>query len=269
MSKKNLILGGILILLIAIAYVYQGPWRSWRNGLTQPKNVLAQVDFDSIDKIEINQEKNNLVLEKKDKEWKLSGSTKFLLQKDISEKITGELSSLAKAEVEIISNNKNNKKDYSTDDKGINMKIFSGKEQVADFIIGRSDGQANYISMPDSDNTFSYKYDIRSFFGNTDNWYDKTIFSSKKEDINRLRLQYPDSEFSIEKNKIWEGIKPYRFTVNEQKLTKILDIMSNLNAVSIPVQNFKDAGLDKTNSNASSLFNSKTSVFFKKLFIIG
>ena len=53
MDKKTLKLGIILIILIALAYFYQGPFKDWKSDLGKPDNFLAEIDASQIDKIEI------------------------------------------------------------------------------------------------------------------------------------------------------------------------------------------------------------------------
>ncbi|MBU4026105.1 DUF4340 domain-containing protein, partial [Patescibacteria group bacterium] len=43
----------------------------------------------------------------------------------------------------------------------------------------------------------------------------------------------------------WEGISPYEFSVDENKIDEILNIMSNLIAAKIPEQTFDGTGLEK------------------------
>jgi hypothetical protein len=77
-------------------------------------------------------------------------------------------------------------------------------------------------------------------------WRDLTIFSSAKEKINKIRFQYPNREFTVEfKNDKWSGVLPEKFTVNQEKIGKIAQIMSSLKAREIPEQTFKNTGLEK------------------------
>ena len=63
-------------------------------------------------------------------------------------------------------------------------------------------------------------------------------------------MQYPDREFAIEKVKNgdkeeWQGTLPYKFKVSEEKINKILNIMTSLRATRIPEQKFEGTGLEK------------------------
>ena len=64
--------------------------------------------------------------------------------------------------------------------------------------------------------------------------------------MTKLRLQYPKQQLVIEKdNEEWKGVEPYSFKTSKEKIEKILKVMTNLQAVEIPVQSFEGTGLEK------------------------
>ncbi|MCK4554661.1 DUF4340 domain-containing protein [Candidatus Parcubacteria bacterium] len=265
MNKRTLILGGILIILIALAYFYQGPIKDWRADLGKPDNFLAIVDVEQIDKIEIVRSGKTTILEKHGDKWKIVGTKGFYVKQDLADSLKSGLDEAVEAVVELASSNKDKKSEFQTDlENGVNVKLIytpdpsqEGNDEVAaDFIVGKRgvDFTSTYISEPASDNTYILKANISSLFNRGD-WYDKTIFSSDKAKISRIRFQYPTREFTITKTQKyentetleqeWEGILPYEFSVDAEKIDTILDIMSDLTAVEIPEQNFAGTGLEK------------------------
>lgn len=251
MNKKTLKLGVILIVLIALAYLYQGPLKEWRADLGKPKNFLAGVNAGQINKIEIIQKEKTVVLEKRGDKWKIGGTKDFYIQRSLAENLNQVLKEATEAEMELASSNKEKRGEFQTDESGINVKLYQGGDIVVDFIVGKRamDFASAYVSQPESDNTYLIKADLYGAFAVSD-WHDKTIFSSDKEKINKIRFQYPDREFTAEKTTAggadkWEGAIPYKFSVNKDKIDEILDIMSNLTAVEIPEQEFTGTGLEK------------------------
>lgn len=251
MDKKTLKLGGILIILIVLAYLYQGPLAEWRSSLGKPKNFLAGINAELIDRVEIAKNEKVTVLEKHDSRWKIGGTKDFYIEESLAASLIDNLKKAAQTETELASANKEKKGEFQTDESGINVKLYQGDDNAADFVIGKraADFTSTYVSQPESDNTYAIKADLYSVFGRSD-WHDKTIFSSVKEKINKIRLQYPDREFTVEKTTAdgadkWEGTIPYKFSVNKDKIDKILDIMSNLTAAEIPEQKFEGTGLEK------------------------
>jgi len=247
MNKKNLFLGGVLIVLIILAYAYQGPLKKWQNNLGKPKNILADIKIDLIDKIEIISQGKILSLDKKNQKWKYDNSKDFYVDDSVIAKALAELKTAASSEIELISNNRERKSEFKTDDSGLEIKIYQANKQVANFIIGglASDYASSYISTPESVATYVVKADLTDVF-NPAEWRDFTIFSTPAEKINKIRFQYPNREFTVElKDGKWSGVLPDKFSVKEEKIKPVLDIMSDLKAAEIPAQVFADTGLDK------------------------
>ncbi len=265
MSKKNLILGGVLIILIALAYLYQGPLKKWQASLGEAENFLARVDLDKISKIEITKEGKTITLERVGDpsassgqvKLKIGGTKDFYASKNIADNLISSLKEAGKSELELASSNKEKKSEFETDESGTAVKIYEGDNLKADFIVGKfgSDFASSYISRPGADSTYRVKGGLSGAI-NQDEWRDTAIFSSDKEKINKIRFQYPTREFTVEKKDApssssgqgeWKGTIPYGFKVNKDKVVKILNIMSNLTATEIPEQKFAGTGLEKNN----------------------
>ena len=247
MNKKTLILGEVLIILIIVAYVYQGPLKQWQNNLNKPLNFLVDLKIDKINKIEF--VKNNITtgLSKEDDKWKIIGTKNFYAESGLADNLLKKLEQVGKGKLELVSNNKEKKADFEVDNKGVNLKLYIDDNKIVEFVIGKlsSDFFSTYISMSDQPITYAVKEDLQSFFSKTD-WRDLTIFSSDKSKISKLRFQYPDRQFTLEKNKTdWVGVLPKKFSIKQDKIDKVLDIMSNLKSVSIPEQSYDNTGLNK------------------------
>ncbi|MBI4812730.1 DUF4340 domain-containing protein [Candidatus Falkowbacteria bacterium] len=247
MNKKTLILGGALIILIAIAYAYQGPLKKWQANLGKPKNFLAKAEVDKVDKMEINANGKATTLEKQDERWKVGATKDFYVNKNLAENLIKKLEEAKKSEMELVSANQDKKKEFRTDESGISIKLYEQGSVMADFVIGKagSDYMSAYISQPNTNNTYAVMVNLYDTFNQND-WRDKIIFSSEKDKIAKVRFQYPGREFVMEKDgESWTGKTPYKFKVDSKKIDEILDVMSDLSAVKIPEQNFTGTGLEK------------------------
>jgi len=120
------------------------------------------------------------------------------------------------------------------------------------FIVGKrsSDYTSTYISQPDETETFTIAAGLTVF--NRADWYDKTIFAVDRGKITKIRFQYPNREFTVERisaaedeEEKWQGTLPYKFSVSTEKIDPILNIMASLTAVQIPEQDFTVTGLEK------------------------
>jgi hypothetical protein len=246
MNKKNLILGAILILLIIFAFIYQGPIKKWQANLGKPLNFLGKVKIEEIDKIEIAKAGKITTLEKQSDKWKVGGTKNFYLSENDSKEMKDILENASRATLELISANKNNKKEFWTDESGVSVKFLADNKEKLGFIVGRpGNSGGSYISRQDLKETYFIRLDLNRVF-DKDEWRDKAIFSFAKEKISKIRFQYPDREFTVEKKgNEWEGVKPKKFAVNKDKMDKILFTLSNLTAIEIPEQTFRGTGLEK------------------------
>lgn len=247
MNKKTLILGGVLIALIVLAYLYQGPLKKWQSNLGKPANLLAQVDLTKMDKIEVISAGQTAVLAKLGEKWKYDNSKDFYVAPDIMTKVLESLTAAKASELELVSNNPERKSEFKTDSAGLTIKIYQQDKKTADFIIGGGAGAygSSFISTLESRTTYSVKADLTGAFAPAE-WRDLNIFSGAVDKITKIRFQYPNREFTVElKDGKWSGVLPEKFTVNKEKMDKIAGIMANLKAVEIPEQTFKNTGLDK------------------------
>lgn len=246
MNKKTLLLVGALIVLVILAYAYQSPLKKWQNNLGKPKNILAKIKIDLVDKIEIINQEKILTLARENQKWKYDNSKDFYADASVMARVFNELKIAAESPMELVSETQEKKSEFKTDGSGLEIKIYQpGK--VSDFFIGNmaSDYVSSYISLPKSAATYAVKADLAGVFNQTD-WRDYTIFSTLAAKINKIRFQYPNREFTIEfKDGKWSGVLPDKFTVKPEKIQSILDIMSDLKAAEIPAQIFTNTGLDK------------------------
>ena len=265
---KNIKLAIILFVLIALAYFYQGPFKDWKSNLGKPDNFLAKIDASQIDKIEIINNGVVTVLTKESDKWKIAGTKDFYVEEDLAYSLNNALEEAISADIELVSSNKDKKSEFKTDlEQGVEVRLFLNAEnEIANFVVGKtgSDFVSTYVSEFDSDKTYKIKASISGLFSR-DSWYNKIIFLSDKEKISKIRFQYIDKEFTITKTQKhlsagasaeedentetleyeWEGVLPYKFSVDEKKIDKILDIMSNLVTADIPEQKFDGTGLGK------------------------
>lgn len=255
MNKKTLILGMVLIVLIVLAYAYQGPLKKWQNNLGKPTNIFAKIDITKIDKIEVISGGNTVVLAKQSGvspdlaqvKWKYNDSKDFYVDPVVMSKILESLDKAKVSELELVSNRPERKSEFKIDSAGLTIKAYQADKKVADFIVGgrTSDYSGSYISTSGSQATYLVKVNLPDAFKQTE-WRDLTIFSTAKEKIKKIRFQYPNREFTVElNNDQWAGILPEKFTVDKEKIETVLKVMTNLKASLIPEQRFENTGLDK------------------------
>lgn len=250
-NKKNLVLIVILILLIAVAYFYNFDWNKREN---EKNNFLSGLDFNNVDKMEVTRGTSTSTLLRGGDSWKVDGTKGFYIRDSLAEDLGKNLSELVKVHFELISENPEKQEIYhSNKDNGSRVKWYENGGEVADFVIGRLDSPTmshTYVSEIDSDKTYLAKNVVLTDLFLEKDWRSKVIFLNNKESINKIRFQYPDKEFSVEKKYVdgesykWEGAESNFFEGNNEKIDKIVNIMSKFIAIKIPEQNFEGTGLD-------------------------
>ncbi len=248
MSKRNLKLLAVFLALAAAVYIYKYPFSHWQQKAHQPANPLAGLNTDKITKIEVITDKASTTLERQDKKLKVAGSKDFYVRQDLADMVFDRLKEAAQAEIELVSANKNRWANFDlSPERQIRVKLYSGDKLLADILVGKisSDFNRTYIALPGSEKVYALKARLRSAF-DQDEWRDRTIFSADKDKITKIRFQYPNREFTIEKKDgQWQGTIPYKFKVDKDKIDEILNIMSHLTAQKIPEQKFAGTGLEK------------------------
>ncbi len=246
MSKKNLILGGILILLVAFAWIWSGPLADWKKTKGQEKNFLAAVSLAQIKKISIDNNGQKTELDKTADGWAIAGVKNFSVDNTAAGALDSALNEIGVLPIETVSTNADKKSSFGTDGQGIKVEIEQGR-QTFDFVVGTTtpDYSGTYIAEPDSSKTFSIALDLNSIFGRSD-WRSLTIFSFMKERSEKIRFQYPDRQFTVEQiANQWTGTQPKKFDVDATKIDAVLSVLQNLTAVKIPAQTFTNTGLEK------------------------
>jgi hypothetical protein len=244
MDKKNTILAASLAILILATIAYKAPLTQKAQ---QPEvNILTVDQLNSADEIILESADKNFSIKKEGERWKVSNTKSFYAD---NEKVSRFLSAIKKTgeeSLELVSVSSSKKDQLLPKNSSIAVTIKKSGNKEIEVVVAKAPSRSgSYISLAGKNETYLTKTDIVTLVG-ADDWIDLTIFSGNKDDINRLRLQYPGSEFAMEKkDDKWSGVKPFIFPVSSNKIDEILDIMTNLQGVKIPTQDYKGTGLEK------------------------
>lgn len=267
MNRKNLVLGTILVVLLVLAYLYQGPLQDRE----EDNNFLSDVDMEEVDTMTITRNGSSTVLTKQgEAKWKVQGEGDFYVEESTAEDLGSKMASLTKTNFELVSTDKDKKGQFRTsEEKGSRVELKRGEDLLAEFIVGSLDSStlnSTYVSRSDISETYSARNVELTGLMLRDDWRSKVIFDSPKNDITKIRFQYPDREFTVERDKPeegyaeddldleegeeeeeqqWRGTDPYEFTVSDDQVEQVVDIMSDLEAARIPAQEFEGTGLSK------------------------
>ena len=248
MSKKNLYLGGVLIILALVAYFYNGPLQNWQENKNKSENFLAKIDVNQIDFIDITNKGEVITLEKQSDKWKVSETKDFFVKSALANDLDLKIKDAINGKMDLVSNNKENKNDFDLNEEGgALIKFRQGENILKEFLIGGfgSDYNSTYIAEIESDESYLINVALNNIFSNSE-WYDKTIFQTSPEKITKIRFQYPDREIVVERSgEDWNGVLPYEFSTDAEKVESVLNIIANLEASSIPEQKFEGTRLEE------------------------
>jgi hypothetical protein len=250
MNKKNFLLIIVLILLVAVAYIYQGPWQNWQVSKNSPKNFLAKVNVDQVNRIEITKEGRITTLVLNGNRWKIDGTKDFYVSDTNAQNVVARLKDLTAAQLEIASTNQTKKADFNTDTaSGVSVKLEQGSKELAGFIVGKINGDytGTYLSPAGSSNaTYLTKVDLYDAFVQND-WYDKTIFASDKTKMNLVKFKNNGREFYVAKQgDDWYATGTTKVKFNKDKVNSTVDLLASLVATEIPNQNATSTGLNNS-----------------------
>jgi hypothetical protein len=246
MSKKNLILGGILIVLVVFAWIWSGPLQDWKQIKHAEKSFLSGVNLAAINKIIIDKNGQRTELDKSADTWTINGVKNFGVDKTAAGALNSALSEIGTLPLETVSANADKKSSFGTDDQGVKVEIEQNGATF-DLVIGKAtpDYAGTYLAQPDFGKTYQIALDLNSLLAR-DDWRDLTVFSFLKERTNKVRFQYPGQQFVVEKiNNKWAGTQPKKFIVTDDKVNAVLGVLEKLTAVKIPAQSFANTGLEK------------------------
>jgi hypothetical protein len=249
MNKKNLILGGILLCLVAFTWLWNGPVRGWQDKKNKEGNFLSALSLEKADSISIYRAGASTTLEKVADGWRVGGTKGFFAKKEVIDELSFAIDKVAKGDLELVSTNKDKKSGFGVGDDGIKVVIRQeGLENS--FVVGNATANfdGSYLSRSDADKTWKVGVDLSAVFSRGE-WRDDSILSFIKERAGKVRFQYPNRQFIVEKkeNK-WNGIWPGKgFKVSDDKVNAVLAVLENLKAAKIPAQDFKAFGAPEKN----------------------
>ena len=245
-NKKTLFLAIALVVLVGLAFAYQGPIKQWQEKASKQKNFLAKIDTEKIDKIMV-AKNGETTLEKGSDGWQVSG-TPFKAGKLAMDEALKKLSDASVAELELVSTNKAKKADFKTDSSGVTVKLYQAGKEIAKLVIGKvaADYQSSYIANPDIDSTYLLKGVNLSYALDKEDWRERTIFAGEAAKFTKLRIQQGKVQFSANlAGDQWTVEDVKKSVLSKEKVDKIIALMANLLATEIPAQDFKAAGLEK------------------------
>lgn len=253
--KTTILLASILGILI-VATIGAAVVSKNKNTKKTAGDALVNVNISDVDKIEVNSNGKKQELVKASGEWVVSSSGNLKADQEAVNTMLDKIKEIKKDDV--ASNNPDNKASFEVDEKGVEVKLFKGADQLADFFVGKSgsDFNSTYVKAASDDNVYITKSFIRQYF-DKDDFRDLKIFNFDKEKVSEIKLEQAGKDAVVlqKKDGAWKAQWYDKFDMDESKVNSLLSSLANLSAKDI-VQD-KDAasaGLNDPKIKASVKF---------------
>ena len=223
MKRSTLLLAGILVVLILIAFLLlQKPGEQSSSASTG--EFLARVDSLAVDKIHLQSPTFNVVLEKQGVEWYLRNPLSFRADQSNVAQLLHQAKSLEVKNV--VSGNPEKQSLFQVDSTGTQVTLFEGENETASFILGKTGPTfsetyarrkgSNEVVLVSNIMNYAFTRSIKE-------WRDRAIVSIPKETIKQLTYQFGDTTFTMEfRDSLWfVGDDPAQGSVVERVLSSL------------------------------------------------
>ena len=202
MEKNRLyLLAAILVGLVVIAYfLTKSDQRSSTDSVSEK---IYDIDSASVDKMEIMQNGQKIVIAKSGDQWRLAEPVDYPVNQEFIGMVLSDLKNYQV--LSIVSKNPENKKQFGLDDESkVTFTVYQGGNAVGTFEIGKTPEAPNqtYIKTPDNDNIYLAKNFLRNNFvrPSLESWRDLKILAIPGSSINSIEYNRAGGTYSITKD---------------------------------------------------------------------
>lgn len=223
MKRSTLLLAGILVVLILIAFfLLQKPGEQSSSASTG--EFLATVDSLAVDKIHLQSPTLDVVLEKQGVEWYLRNPLSFRADQSNVAQLLHQAKTLEVKNV--VSGNPEKQSLFQVDSTGTQVTLYEGENETSSFILGKTGPTfsetyarrkgSNEVVLVSNIMNYAFTRSIKE-------WRDRSIVSIPKETIKQLTYQFGDTTFTMEfRDSLWfVGDDPAQGSVVEGVLSSL------------------------------------------------
>ncbi len=197
---KLIILLGLLVGVYMLVNVLTDKSRS-----KSFREELVEINPENVTKIRVNSKDGAVEVYKENEQWMVKVNEQKTVQAKESA-VTSFLSTLETIKPGAITTRKKEKwGEYQVDSTGAQVQVFEGSEKTLDIIIGRfaMDGQRSYstfVRLAEDDEVYNAKDFMGISLSRTSAGFRETkLFQVKKDSIDQIAFNYPDSSFVLGK----------------------------------------------------------------------
>jgi hypothetical protein len=204
MKRSTLILFGMLVLLIAIAWVVMNR-PGEQSAETTAQGSLVQVDSIAIDRISIATQTETVILERRGTEWQLTSPVAYRADQTAVADMIHQAKQLTIKSV--VSNRPEKQNLFRVDSTGTVVRFFAAGKELAGFIAGKMGGtyRETYArNLSTNDVVLVDGAPGMSFSKAEKDWRDKSILTLNVASITAITFQYGDTTFALNRpDSVW------------------------------------------------------------------
>lgn len=252
--KTTILLASILGILI-VATIGASIASKKRSGKNEGGAFVA-FNTEEVDKIEVINSGKTQELSKTGGQWLVSSAGNAKADQTAVSEFLENIKEMTKKE--IASANPDKARNFEvSEEKGVQIKLYKGENQLADFFVGKAgpDFNSTYVRAANEDNVYATEGYVRMYFDKSD-FRDLIILNFDKEKVSEMVIEKSGSDSVIlqKKDGAWKAEWYDKFEMDEDKVNSLLSSLSKLKA--------KDIITDK-DAAAAGLENVKDRVVIK------
>ncbi len=230
-GKTLLFLLGILVVLGGVAAIID----TTRRHATETTSALLfpGLKTELVDKIRINAEGKETVLEKRGDVWQVASEDGHVAEEKAVKDILDRLPKFYYDQV--VSTNPANQSLFKVDSTGIEVWVDQKGKEIAHFYVGKPgpDFASTYVRAASSQRVIQVPEYLPSIFQRGETWREKTIFSLTQQDVNRYEYSSPTrGRLLVTKDAsgVWHMEEPDTGVVETSKIGIAVGAFSRLKA---------------------------------------
>jgi hypothetical protein len=187
-QKKLMILGGVLIFLIAVTLLLEGPLKKRYKEKATRREFIPDFKKEEIEAVELKKKEEKVLLKKVDDKWQVASLKNRPADTEKLKELLEKIESFTCEE--IISRNPKKQKIFEvTPTEGTQVKLIRKNKPLFTFFVGKTgpDYNSTYIRAEGANEVFLVPYYLASLFSvEADDWLDKEIFKLDSESIEEI-----------------------------------------------------------------------------------
>lgn len=244
MKNKNLYLLITLLVLVAGAYYFTGPYQERWQLEKRVVNFLADLDTMQLSEIDVKSTDKDVKLVKVNDEWMVQDELTVKANQQLVINLLNVLAETATGTVNLVSEKTDDLDLYElSEDKRVLLSLKSG-DQLIELEVGKNKESYTYLRPVGDNKIYSVLFDIKNNL-NQSEWRDLTVFNIDMNQIKSLTVKENSRNRTMTYEKLeekWQRASDGK-AVNFEKFQELLSMLAYLNATDIVNKTVFEVGL--------------------------